>query len=166
MRSTWPSQHDAIGHAVGDLHGPRAEQHVWTNAENARLREGRAANVPFSVLAVEFGVTKNQTVKQAHRLGINGGAEASPIRRFMVAPEQSIDDPGTFTPFHRGCDWPHGEPGTPGFRFCGAERGDVLSPYCADHYRQSRSQGPSAHSIRMTELHAKRRAARDRMMGR
>ncbi|WP_240048497.1 GcrA family cell cycle regulator [Crenalkalicoccus roseus] len=36
-------------------------------------------------------------------------------------------------PRERGCQWPHGDPRRPGFRFCEAPRRDPACPYCAAH---------------------------------
>ncbi len=53
------------------------------------------------------------------------------------------------SPF-RTCQWPYGEPGTEGFRYCGKKTVETFS-YCAEHvkmaYREpeSRRDRPSGH---------------------
>lgn len=35
------------------------------------------------------------------------------------------------------CRWPVGDPGQPGFGFCGANRESPLTPYCCEHHRRA-----------------------------
>ncbi|MSP66835.1 MAG: global cell cycle regulator GcrA-like protein [Alphaproteobacteria bacterium] len=70
-----------------------------------------------------LGMSKNAIVGKAHRLVLP--PRPSPIRR---KPEVVIDRlPGP------ACQWPHGDPGDPEFRFCG-KRAVSGKPYCGEHY--------------------------------
>ncbi len=79
-----------------------------------------------SEIGKRLDVTKNAVVGKVHRLGLP--KRGSPIRQKPKPAEIiSLDAlrPGM-------CSWPHGEPGTEDFRFCG----DPVvpdKPYCAEH---------------------------------
>jgi GcrA cell cycle regulator len=59
-----------------------------------------------------------------------GGATASPVASHTISP--GVGAPAR--PYARriSCCWPLGEPGTPGFHFCGAEAVPG-KPYCVSH---------------------------------
>lgn len=66
------------------------------------------------------------------------GAPARGRGRLAVMPLRNFPAP-------RQCEWPHGTPGEPGFRFCGAPS-DAGKPYCAKHCARAytKKQEPDA----------------------
>lgn len=61
--------------------------------------------------------------------------EASAIE-FQMPSESGIE---VFDLNNRTCRWPHGDPGDPGFYFCGVEEADLERgrPYCPHHSRKA-----------------------------
>lgn len=45
------------------------------------------------------------------------------------------------------CRWPVGDPGQPGFGFCGAEREGPLTPYCCEHHQRASNGRVKAESL-------------------
>jgi GcrA cell cycle regulator len=120
-------------------------------------------------LSHKFGVviSRNAILGKAHRLGLPSRREASPSKQRRVptlrkppAPRKRIVEPRLTAetivdaniPFEqrktlleltsKTCRWPVGEPGEPGFFFCGAEP-DEDCVYCAAHEVRA-YQKPSA----------------------
>lgn len=95
---------------------------VWTDHRVDELKrlwhEGKTA----SQIADELGdVTRNAVIGKAHRLGLS--SRPSPIKRkTFVLP----------TTNERMCQWPIGNPGEPGFRFCD-QTALAGRPYCHEH---------------------------------
>lgn len=62
--------------------------------------------------------------------------EPAPAPRPVVAPPAPVAQAAVVRSFprssNRSCCWPLGEPGTPGFHFCGGES-IFGKPYCAEH---------------------------------
>ncbi|MBL6946249.1 MAG: global cell cycle regulator GcrA-like protein [Rhodospirillales bacterium] len=98
----------------------------WTEKQVAELIRLWNEGLPTSEIGRQLGTTKNAVVGKAHRMGLT--KRQSPIRK-------KPDEPKIIRlrELRAGmCSWPHGEPGTPDFQFCG--RPTVPSkPYCADH---------------------------------
>lgn len=96
----------------------------WNDDRIATLRHmwgvGRSANAIAD--AFGDGATRNQVIGKAHRLGLS--TRPSPIKARVVPLPLAIE---------RSCEYPFGDPGEAGFRFCCAER-QPGSPYCADHH--------------------------------
>lgn len=111
------------------------------------------------------GVTRNAVIGKIHRLGLNArrisdpkivqlhvsdehadGLSAGGKALLMdqleegLAPEEDDRVPGGCASIvalsHHSCRWPIGEPGAPGFRFCGARKINGRS-YCAVHMQRA-----------------------------
>lgn len=67
-------------------------------------------------IAAALGATRNAVIGKLSRLGLS-------------TPKAAVAPPDT-----RGCQYPHGDPGTEGFGFCGAVPVPG-KPYCGDHCR-------------------------------
>jgi GcrA cell cycle regulator len=98
----------------------------WTPESMARLEELWKEGLPTREIGSRLGITKNAVVGKMHRLGLAK-------RQSPIAPKEP--PPAVVRLETLGfdmCSWPSGEPGTPGFRFCG--RPAVQDkPYCAEH---------------------------------
>ena len=92
------------------------------NEENIReLRRLWDAGYSASAIGKQIGITKNAVIGKAHRLGLK--SRPSPIKRkTFVLP----------TTNERMCQWPIGNPGEPGFRFCDQPAAPGR-PYCNEH---------------------------------
>lgn len=104
----------------------------WTEERIALLVEMWKAGVPTSEIGRKLDVTKNAVVGKVHRLGLE--KRQSPIQRKAVkkkkAPEPELI---TLDKLRHGmCAWPIGDPGSPGFHFCG-EKAIETKPYCLPH---------------------------------
>jgi GcrA cell cycle regulator len=83
-----------------------------------------------SEIGNRLGVTKNAVIGKVHRLGLP--KRQSPIQRKPKA-EPAKAKIIKLEHLSAGmCCWPEGEPGTPGFRFCG-HKAIPDKPYCAEH---------------------------------
>lgn len=74
------------------------------------------------------------------RLGLTTGAVAGALHRArnmgLLPSLDAVPDTVTPDPFPTArhcCMWPCGDPGTPGFRFCGAPIAEPGASYCDDH---------------------------------
>lgn len=101
----------------------------WTETQVAELVRLWNEGLPTSEIGRRLGTTKNAVVGKAHRMGLN--KRQSPIRKKVP----KVEKPKIIRlrELRSGmCSWPHGEPGTPDFQFCG--KPIVPSkPYCAEH---------------------------------
>jgi GcrA cell cycle regulator len=77
-----------------------------------------------------LGKSKNAVVGKAFREGLPS-KKAHASNRPKPAAQLP---PSRIAPIARSCAWPIGEPGKPGFHFCGAPHVDGSS-YCADHHK-------------------------------
>lgn len=102
----------------------------WTPELDAKLVAACARGGSFAEIAAELGMSKNQCVGRAHRLGVPPRREGTPRK------PEPLGKPS------RGCSWPKGDPGAPGFRFCG-KPALPLRPYCAEHYARAYQHGTS-----------------------
>jgi GcrA cell cycle regulator len=111
---------------------------AWTHERDDDLRRliytETASQAALSLsLALNRPITKNMVIGRCWRAGI----EFPPARR-KKAFKPAEPTPNPF-PASSGCLWPHGDPGEPGFHFCGAHRLPD-KPYCPWHagvaYRQ------------------------------
>ena len=69
------------------------------------------------------------------RLASGTGSDPGPTdghHENRAAAARTMDDAGAFPAGSGTCNWPIGEPGTPGFRFCGRPT-RRKKPYCATH---------------------------------
>lgn len=93
-----------------------------------------------------LGISKNACVAKAHRLGLPARPAPASIAaaRAKGAGVRKVDPASTTARVAPTCAWPIGDPGKPGFRFCGAPRATVGRPYCAEHTDKARSRTPVA----------------------
>ena len=130
----------------------------WTDERVEQLKKLWAEGLSASQIARTMGgVTRNAVIGKVHRLGLSGRAvttrserprytsHARPRPSRPALPEPVVIDepepaPGEFSTVlslnDRICKWPIGNPGEPGFRFCGHKAVDG-TPYCADHARKA-----------------------------
>jgi GcrA cell cycle regulator len=95
------------------------KRHSALSAKAERLRQWRAARKAAKAATLSRAPRIAPPKRPAPSLPALVDARPPPLRRPPVATG-------------RGCVWPLGDPGTPGFRFCG-EPGEPGRPYCADH---------------------------------
>ncbi|MGI9345545.1 MAG: GcrA family cell cycle regulator [Gammaproteobacteria bacterium] len=125
-------------------------QGFWTAERDGLLRHLWIKGASATAIGKELGCSKNAVVGRKGRLGL--AARKSPIKRHQkpvshpsltgspsedTAPpeppqpqEQPIQKPA------RTCQWPYGEPGAKGFRFCGEpcmRKPEGWWPYCREH---------------------------------
>ena len=107
----------------------------WSGERVEILTELWSQGVPANEIGRRLGATKNAVVGKAHRLGlprrespISGGRRKPGIVRLEKLSAGM-------------CSWPEGDPGTPGFRFCGkpAVRN---KPYCLAHCARAYVRDP------------------------
>lgn len=139
-----------------------ADDGYWTAERIQQLRDlWTQEDLSASAIATRMRITKNAVVGKAHRLCLP--ARPSPIRRRpdgaspttkprkapvlagdkptlaalgaapVPAAAPTPPPPARIGPV-RPCAWPIGEPGKPGFRFCGEPKAPgARLPYCAEH---------------------------------
>jgi GcrA cell cycle regulator len=102
----------------------------WPPEQIAYLTKLWSDGLPTAEIAKLLGVTKSAAIGKAHRLNLTG--RASPIAGGARAGQPRSKPVPAATRSAAACQWPHGDPGTPQFQFCGApaERG---KPYCRTH---------------------------------
>ena len=98
----------------------------WTPERTDLLKSLWNEGLPTSQIGVRLGVSKNAVVGKAHRLGLPKRQSPIPTRG-READIVKLDGLGAGM-----CCWPEGEPGKPGFRFCG-KPAVPSKPYCAEH---------------------------------
>lgn len=119
-----------------------------------RVRQLWDAGLSTAEIGRQVGRTKNTVCGIAHRNAfpsrpspIRPGLPdrvVKPWRPVMTAPPPIAPPrppapppaPARVAPA-RSCQWPIGEPGTPGFRLCGEPRDGGRLPYCAVHHAQA-----------------------------
>ena len=98
----------------------------WPTARTNKLIQLWNQGVPTSKIGEKLGVTKNAVVGKANRLGL-------PKRQSPIKNKNPTGDVIKLEKLSAGmCSWPEGDPGTPGFRFCGKPTVPD-KPYCAEH---------------------------------
>lgn len=117
----------------------------WLPELTARLGEMVAEGATFAAIGAELGITKNQAIGKAQRMGFGRRPDATlneqqqRVRAGLERKAQSaIAVERTPNPFPGPgrCVFPDGHPGTPEFRFCG-ERARAGGPYCDEHHRRA-----------------------------
>lgn len=129
----------------------------WTNAALAAIREEMSKNptISGSELAAIFKCTRNAMIGICHRNGIHlkgtppfhsRGGDLRPRRQpissknFLLKHPRPMPQQEVVTAFRPktsyvnaggGCQWPEGEPGTPGFKLC--DDFVVRGSYCQHH---------------------------------
>ena len=102
----------------------------WTAERVELLKELWGEGLSARQIAETLGyVTRNAVIGKAHRLGLSTRSVPSKPTIAMLNP---VTD--------RLCQWPIGNPGEAGFRFCG-QQAEPGRPYCGQHcsmaYRQT-----------------------------
>ena len=121
---------------------------IWSDANVAELRRLWAEGHATRIIGAYFGANKNQVIGKVHRLHLprrpsplpnapalkpRGPRPQLAVRPVIVAPVVVVPPPPPPVPSVRLCQYPHGDPGEPGFRFCEAPvRG--YGPYCPIHH--------------------------------
>ncbi|MEM1138898.1 MAG: GcrA family cell cycle regulator [Pseudomonadota bacterium] len=128
---------------------------AWTDDRVEKLKKLWAEGLSASQIARELGeVTRNAVIGKVHRLGLSGRATRSrsdrprprplprpqpkPVLPLMESVKPATLDNGdhatlmTLSPSM--CKWPIGDPGSPGFHFCG-NKAEPGMPYCKAHAR-------------------------------
>ena len=106
---------------------------IWTNEAMQKLREGYESGTPARQIARSLGTTKGSVVGKANRLNL----------RHLEAPRTRAISKPTFkrvvlqfkTTSVRSCQYPHGDPRSPDFRFCGSTDLKPGSSYCEEHHK-------------------------------
>ena len=119
------------GYSLPAIPDPQPTSPWADGALNARLEELRDSGLTFRQIAKALGMTKNQVIGKAHRLGMIG----------KNAPRNVPPPSVVLFPDRGHCVYPIGDPGDDGFHFCGAAIRDG-SPYCADHHRICYQRAP------------------------
>lgn len=99
---------------------------TWTPDRVEQLERLFLQRLPAAEIGRRLGLSKNSVIGKLHRLALAGPQKP-------YEPPHDVFNGG-------GCLWPHGDPGEPGFGFCGAEpqRGKPYCPrHCVHAYRQS-----------------------------
>jgi hypothetical protein len=93
---------------------------IWTDARIAEI-EDMLDEVPrprYADIGARIGCSKNAIA----------GAVWRHVVKQQPAPAVPIE-----LPEPKRCMWPHGDPGSPGFHFCGATTAGLGDAYCLDH---------------------------------
>jgi GcrA cell cycle regulator len=108
----------------------------WTPERIEILTQLWNEGIATSEIGRRLDVTKNAVVGKVHRLGLP--KRQSPIQRKPAkkkkAPEPEIITMDKLRPGM--CAWPIGDPGMPGFHFCG-DKAVEGKPYCEKHCEQA-----------------------------
>lgn len=121
---------------------------TWDDHAVAELRRLWAEGHATRIIGAYFGANKNQIIGKAHRLRLPSRPSPLPnyvpkppvarpqkaVKPVVVAPPPPPPPPPPPVPSVRLCQYPHGDPGEPGFHYCGAPvwRG----VYCRACYRR------------------------------
>jgi hypothetical protein len=100
---------------------------AWNEENIAVLRELYALGMPTRRIAAELGMTKNQVIGKAGRLGFEHPNSTSPVQIYHP-PYRKIE-----TPDYAHCQFPTGNVGEAGFHFCG-DTAKIGSAYCEEHH--------------------------------
>lgn len=98
----------------------------WTPERTAALIALWHEDLSTSEIGRRLGVTKNAVIGKVHRLGL-------PQRRPSPKAKPEPVNVLKLDALRAGmCSWPIGEPGEPGFHFCGSPA-VIGKPYCGKH---------------------------------
>lgn len=131
---------EQVRHRVSYLGLFRIERSSWNEDRVTRLTDLWAAGLTASEIGLCLGISRDAVIGKAHRLGLpgRGAAEDSfpPLESLqpLTGHAQDAVQPS-------GCQWPFGDPGEPGFRFCGAKRHGHRS-YCPEHRAKAYVKAP------------------------
>jgi hypothetical protein len=102
----------------------------WDDSERVdMLQRLFGEGIIIAEIARLIGHTKNAVSGRLDRMGMK--RRASPTTTML----ERLSALNVFPPYHR-CLWSYGDPGTPGFSFCGAPS-IVDNSYCAVHAAQA-----------------------------
>ena len=113
-------------------------------SRNAAIGRAHRLGLPHKKTSVSLRTEKKPDRMPAPRKnGITFGRSPPPRQISPPAPPDTLaelegDVARVEWPEPGRCKWPVGEPGRPGFGFCGAE--EFYKSYCAEHYQRSRSR--------------------------
>lgn len=123
----------------------------WPEPMTLRLRELWPTNYTASEIGKMLGVSKGAILGKVRRLKLPPRVEPEVLRnRAPRKPSSPSGDgkrsrgniaaPPAYVPPPRKCQWPLGEPGKPGFRFC-EEPSTPGKVYCAAHCAKAYARG-------------------------
>jgi len=136
---------------------------LWAEGETAAAIAARLGGLSRSAvlgkvfrLRLRAGKTASAaTAKSA----VNDGEATAPARRRRGGKRSKQAAPATvrqhttlFEPTNKTCRWPHGQPGTNNFFFCGAPEADLEQgiPYCARHMQRAYGTAASGENAELT----------------
>lgn len=115
---------------------------TWTSERVEQLQAGIDEGLTFVQIAARMGLTKNQCLCKATRMGMRPRADAPPSTAQISAREgrlaravSTVERLAALPRFppHGGCVFPGGNPGEEGFHFCCEPVAIVGAPYCSRH---------------------------------
>jgi GcrA cell cycle regulator len=123
-------------------------------ARIAELERLVGDGVPFAEIGARMGLTKNQVIAKARRMGFERRPDVtltvyqqSAERAFATREANAAPPPPPRVPFPAPghCVWPHGDPDQPAFHFCAAKVTLAGAPYCGTHLARAyqRMPGPA-----------------------
>jgi len=109
-----------------------------------RLRAGKTASAATAKCAVDDG---EATAPARRRRGGKRGKPAQPLAPATVGQHKTL-----FELTNKTCRWPHGQPGTNNFFFCGAPEADLEQgiPYCVRHMQRAYGTAASGENAELT----------------
>jgi GcrA cell cycle regulator len=128
---------------------------VWTGQRIALLKKLWADGETATAIAMRLRTSKSAVLGKVFRLRLRPVAKATAAAarrnaakvgrrrrgRPPAAPTAPVMASGKtlFELTNNSCRWPHGQPGTKAFHFCGASGADLESgrPYCERHMRRA-----------------------------
>jgi GcrA cell cycle regulator len=140
---------------------------VWTRERIALLKQLWADGETAAAIAVRLRMSKSAVLGKVFRLRLPSPAKATAARRdaanvgrrrrgrppakprVIAAAPVMASGKTLFELTNDSCRWPHGQPGTKAFHFCGAPGADLEGgrPYCERHARRAyvgRGKAPAA----------------------
>lgn len=117
------------------------------------LKKLRAEGMSAAAIAEKMGCTRNAVIGKMARIGMLRRIVEMPTPRPKPKPKPKAPAPRPVRAVkdvpriasileltERTCKWPVGNPGSPGFGFCGLPKdGQVAGPYCEGHSRRARA---------------------------
>ena len=128
---------------------------VWTRERIALLKKFWADGETATAIAARLRMSKSAVLGKVFRLRLRPAAKATAAAarrnaakvgrrrrgRPPAAPTAPVMASGKtlFELTNNSCRWPHGQPGTKAFHFCGAPGADLEGgrPYCERHMRRA-----------------------------
>jgi GcrA cell cycle regulator len=119
-----------------------SDRRNWTQAELANIRQALSLSTTAAI-AKQYS-TNAKTLRSAlrrHGVSIRHTRKGDRPRKSLAGVRVQRSDSGVAAIYgaealavlpDRACHWPIGDPGEPGFQFCGAHVSS-LGPYCAEH---------------------------------